>query len=106
MTAAAAQLPLFPDRRRRRPRLPSSGGGRARIWTHIANGEHRSEATGALLKRMGVRPGVPDLLIAPDGLHCWMEIKRSRGGTLSEAQRQFRDGSRRARRAQRGLLRV
>lgn len=47
------------------------------IWSHIANGEHRSEQTGKLLKRMGLRRGLLDfLLISPVGAHHWLELKR------------------------------
>jgi hypothetical protein len=46
-------------------------------WSHIGHGEARSEATGALLKRMGLKPGVFDmLLISPEGEHHWLELKR------------------------------
>lgn len=48
------------------------------IWFHPANGELRTDATGALLQRMGVRPGVSDLMFAtPPGarLHA-LELKR------------------------------
>jgi hypothetical protein len=47
------------------------------IWSHIANGEYRTTKTGALLQRMGVRRGLFDfLLISPDGVHFWLELKR------------------------------
>ena len=60
------------------------------IWSHIANGEHRSKPTAALLQRMGVRPGLFDfLLIGPDGRHYWLELKRAKA-PLSEAQERFR----------------
>ena len=60
------------------------------IFSHIANGEHRSKATAALLWRMGIRPGLFDfLLIGPDGRHFWLELKRGKA-PLSPAQEQFR----------------
>ena len=91
---AAYQLPLpLPDRRRRR-RPPPPIERRTHIavadllrvaakpgwiFSHIANGEHRSKQTAALLQRMGVRAGLFDfLLIGPDGRHYWMELKRGR----------------------------
>lgn len=59
------------------------------FWFHPASGEYRTDATAALLQRMGVRPGVPDLaLIAPSGLFHGLELKR-RGGHLSRIQREF-----------------
>ena len=46
----------------------------------------------ALLQRLGVLPGAFDLLlIGPDGVHRWMEIKRAAGGRLSPAQQWFAD---------------
>jgi len=48
------------------------------IWFHPANGELRTDATGALLKRLGVRPGVSDLLFAvpPHARLHALELKR------------------------------
>ena len=101
---AAYQLPLFRDRRRgRRPPPPLErrthiavadllrvAGKPGWVWTHVPNGEHRTAQTAALLKRMGVRPGVFDfLLIGPDGRHYWLELKRGKA-PLSEAQERFR----------------
>src|SRR5262245_61189782 len=48
------------------------------IWFHPANGELRQDSAGARLKRMGVRPGVSDIvLIAPAGgrVHA-LELKQ------------------------------
>jgi hypothetical protein len=39
-------------------------------FSHVPAGEHRSQRTGALLKRMGTKRGMADfLLIGPDGRH-------------------------------------
>ena len=58
-------------------------------WSHIPSGEHRSEQTGALLKRMGLKPGMSDFLfVSPIGQHCWLELKRGRA-PLTEAQQAF-----------------
>ena len=101
---AVYQLPLFPDRRRRRrPPQPierrvhcavadllRSVARKDWVWLHVPNGEYRSPATTALLARLGVRAGAFDLLfIAPNGEHRWMEIKRAAGGRLSPAQQRF-----------------
>lgn len=61
------------------------------LWWHTPNGEVRDPRTAAKLKAMGVRPGVPDLvLLGPDGrLHC-IEIK-THDGRLSDEQSQFRE---------------
>lgn len=40
------------------------------LWIHCPNGEARSAITGARLKRMGVRPGVPDILL------WWMDLEK------------------------------
>jgi hypothetical protein len=46
-------------------------------WSHVGSGEYRTEKTGALLKRMGLCPGMLDfLLISPTGRHHWLELKR------------------------------
>lgn len=58
-------------------------------WFHPANGEHRDPRTAAKLKAMGVKPGIPDLvLIAPSGLAHFLELKRGKA-PLSAAQRDF-----------------
>lgn len=46
------------------------------LWTHFPSGEKRDTHAGARLKRMGLKPGFFDLLlIGPDGVHHWMELK-------------------------------
>ena len=58
-------------------------------WTHIPSGELRTEATGALLKRMGLQRGMADfLLISPTGVHHWLELKRG-NAPLTEDQEAF-----------------
>ena len=60
-------------------------------WFHIPNGEARSPETGALLQRMGVKPGVADLeLISPTGRPHFLEIKR-KGGHITDTQEMFKD---------------
>jgi hypothetical protein len=44
--------------------FPSGGGGRVR---------------GAKLKGMGLKPGVPDILIIDDGRALWLELKSPKG---------------------------
>lgn len=60
-------------------------------FSHFPSGELRTEATGARLKRMGLKTGWPDfLLVSPKGeMHC-LELKRY-DGVLSDAQKDFRD---------------
>lgn len=49
------------------------------LWTHIGHGEKRDKVTAARLQRMGLQPGWPDfILIAPTGVHYWLELKRGR----------------------------
>lgn len=62
------------------------------IWFHPANGEDRRDNTGALLKRMGVLPGVSDLIfIAPPyGKVHALELKR-RGKKPTQEQWDFID---------------
>jgi len=59
-------------------------------WTHFPSGELRTDRTGALLKRMGLKPGVADfLLISPEGKPHWMELKRGNLGRTTEEQEAF-----------------
>ena len=61
------------------------------FFTAFPGGEKRSAATGARLKRMGVKPGMSDFIfISPAGQFYGLEIKRGRLGRLNEAQESFR----------------
>jgi hypothetical protein len=61
------------------------------LWSHFPAGENRDEATGARLKRMGLKRGWPDfLLIDGFGKHHWLELKRGKAA-LTDDQEAFRD---------------
>jgi hypothetical protein len=69
------------------------------LWCHCPNGEARDPRIGAKLKRMGVKRGVPDVLIfthPPD--KTWtqtgvaIEMKNERGGHVSREQAQWLQG--------------
>lgn len=64
----------------------------ALLWFHVPNSSgNRGARLGGILKSMGVKAGVPDLvLILPNGLAAFIELKASKGA-LTEAQRAFRD---------------
>jgi hypothetical protein len=67
-------------------RLAYGNGGRG-LLLHIPNGGSRDKVEAANLKRQGVVPGVPDLLLClPGGRTCWFELK-SATGTVSPNQR-------------------
>ena len=53
----------------------------------VPNGGARSGLQGAKLKAEGVSPGIPDLFVPAWGL--WVEMKRSKGGTLSPDQKDW-----------------
>lgn len=58
------------------------------LLMHIPNGEKRDAATASKLKRLGVRPGVPDLCLPiMRGGHgaLWIEMKTD-GGRVSDDQ--------------------
>ena len=58
---------------------------------HTANERKCSPQMGSILKRMGVRPGVADLLIPRQhsrGISTWIEMKAP-NGKLSSLQQQF-----------------
>jgi hypothetical protein len=92
------QLALFPGRQKKPPKVLEfakqcviadacdrwlSAGWK---WTHLPFGEYRTKATAGKLKRMGVKPGWPDLLfVSPKGWHHYVELKRE-GETLNKAQ--------------------
>lgn len=59
---------------------------------HVPNGEARDARTAAKLRWMGVKPGVPDLLLpVPRGPYTGLalEMKRRKGGGTTEAQERF-----------------
>ena len=55
----------------------------------IPNGEKRLPSVAARLKAEGVSAGVPDLYIP--AWKFWIEMKRQKGGRLSESQKEWRD---------------
>jgi len=59
------------------------------VWFHVPNGEKRSKGTGALLKGMGVLPGVHDLLFMIPGLPLHSIELKPPGETPSDAQVTF-----------------
>lgn len=61
------------------------------LWFHVPNGGHRNKVTGAILKAMGVKPGVSDCLIleARKGFAGFaIELKVGRNDT-SDNQKAF-----------------
>ena len=61
------------------------------IWFHPPAGELRTVKTAALLKAMGTKPGIADLLFfPPNAPDAALELK-AKDGSLSPAQREFRD---------------
>ena len=60
-----------------------------RLLHAIPNGGKRDIRTAAMLKAEGVKPGVPDIClpVPRGGKHgMYIELKRRKGGTVSEAQ--------------------
>ena len=53
------------------------------VWFHVPNAP-RSAATGARLKRMGMRAGVSDLVFIKDGKPRFLELKWGKGRTSAE----------------------
>ena len=62
---------------------------------HPANGGWRSHIEAAILKGLGVRPGMPDVIAVKDGRTYALEIKPP-GGRLTAAQNAAHAGLRRA----------
>ena len=62
------------------------------LFYAVPNGGWRSKATAGKLKATGVKPGVPDLVIAEprSGHHgLYIELKRAKGGQLSPFQKEW-----------------
>src|SRR5262245_27424011 len=84
--------------RRRRRRRPEQDLQRAVLehlelysvpncdWFHVGNGGWRSPVEAKVLKSLGVRPGVPDLILIRDGQTFGLELK-TEIGKLTSVQR-------------------
>jgi hypothetical protein len=64
-------------------------------WCHYPSGGRRNAVEAAILKSMGTKPGVPDLLLVKDGKFFALELKVL-GGRLSRAQVECHEDLRRA----------
>lgn len=65
-----------------------------RLLFHIPNEGKRDPWTGHRLLELGLRPGVPDIClpVPRGGYHgLFIELKRRKGGTVSEDQREWID---------------
>jgi hypothetical protein len=58
---------------------------RSTYWFHVGNGGWRSPAEAKVFKSLGVRPGVPDLILIHQGRTFGLEIKAD-GGKLTPVQ--------------------
>ncbi len=64
------------------------------LFYHVPNGGFRDAREGAKFKKMGVFSGVPDLCIcvSRSGYHgLYIELKRVKGGKLTDSQKKWRD---------------
>ena len=65
------------------------------LFCHVPNGGHRHIATARRMKNLGVEAGVPDILIfdkppkKPDFCGTAIEMKRKKGGHLSDKQKEW-----------------
>lgn len=55
-------------------RLPA-----AAMWFHPPNGGNLSKAQAGIMKAMGLKPGVPDIVILANGSAYFIELKAPRG---------------------------
>lgn len=65
-----------------------------RLLFHVPNGGSRNPIEARHLKEQGVKPGVPDMFlpVPRGGYHgLFIELKRSKGGVVSEDQRAWLD---------------
>lgn len=67
------------------------------LWCHCPNGEHRDVRVGARLKALGVKPGVPDILVftpppkSPQTRGVAIELKRVGTSRVSPYQQEWLD---------------
>lgn len=57
---------------------------------HVPNGGKRSKAQAGIFKALGVKAGVPDIIILRRGVARFIEVKGAKGA-LSPEQKSFRD---------------
>lgn len=55
------------------------------LWFHVPNEGQRSEKTGALLKALGMKRGIPDIIVLFGGKCIGLELKAAKG-KLSDDQ--------------------
>lgn len=65
-----------------------TGGSPGLVWWHVPNGGQRSRIEAAIMKGLGVRAGVSDLIAVHESKAFALELK-AEGGRASEAQLQF-----------------
>jgi hypothetical protein len=65
-------------------------GANKLVWWHTPNGGKRNRIEAAVMKGLGVRAGVADLIAVHDGRAFALELKAD-GGRPTEAQLQFID---------------
>lgn len=86
-TEAQEQETLFNWMRYKEKQYPE-----LKLCFHIPNGGSRNQIEAKHLKEQGVKPGVPDLCL-PVARGIWhglyIEMKRQKGGRVSDAQRQW-----------------
>ena len=58
------------------------------VWFHLANEGKRSRVAGEVLKRMGMRPGAPDLVFVKGWHVAFVELKAGRNRQTA-TQKQF-----------------
>lgn len=61
-------------------------------WFHVPNGSHKSIAQRMRFKRLGLKPGVPDVwvVIPKKGFYgLVIEMKRQKGGVVSDEQKKW-----------------
>lgn len=60
-------------------------------WWHTPNGGSRRKGEAGKLKAMGVKPGVPDIIVAGPGCRMIAIELKSDGGRMTTEQREFRE---------------
>lgn len=60
-------------------------------WFAVPNGGYRRAAEARIMRSLGTRAGVPDIIVIRDGRAFGLELKRVKGGRLSPAQRDMQE---------------
>jgi len=95
LSTGYGQEMIIPTEEEEQERLAADLDDLGLRWCHVPNGGYRDFKTAKLLRRLGVKPGVPDILIFnpppafPGRPGTVIEMKRQFGGKISAYQKDW-----------------